>query len=564
MTRRPRRSHADLMQRLIGYVRVSSVAGRDDERFKSPDQQREFMRQWARARYGDAHEWIEWFEELDQTGTTIDRPELNKVHELAIDKQANIIVYDWSRYTRSVSQGLIALAKLAESGVKVLSVSEDVDPSTPDGELSLTLFLAMNQHFAKKMSSSWKRSIRSNVQQGWWHGVIPYGYRAPTAAEAKKIGRTSGVIVPDKKAAKHIQEIFRRYLAGEAIYAIGRYGVTQGWFKKDGTAREIVANPVYAGFVRIAETAPARSKKTGELLRDNHGRVRNLARPETVAYYRGKHEPLVSAKDVVRARKRLAREAKPAAPRSALPRWSAATRTVCYTCGRKLQYHDKSAMVTGTPGVYLTCTNRNCEGRPGSVRIEDLEAQLAEVIKSMPLQVKDVSKEMRARQRAVKGDSSATRAQLLAERRKKKELHTQALARLMSTEYPDPDTGATEEEAREAVRYLKSQVEKLDEQLDRLGPEVRTNDEITIAGERIGTLADLWDHMTYSERVEALEALGAIVKIKPSTKHAQPLDGRLVLSLSFDPTLEFAARTAKKSASTKTRKKAAPKKRSRA
>jgi DNA invertase Pin-like site-specific DNA recombinase len=562
MTRRPRRSHADLMQRLIGYVRVSSVAGRDDERFKSPAQQRDFMRQWAQARYGDAHEWIEWFEELDQTGTTIDRPELNKVHALAIDKQANIIVYDWSRYTRSVSQGLMALAELAESGVKVLSVSEDVDPSTPDGELSLTLFLAMNQHFAKKMSSSWKRSIRSNVQQGWWHGVIPYGYRAPTAAEAKKIGRTSGVIVPDKKAAKHIKEIFRRYLAGEAIYAIGRYGVTHGWFKKDGTAREIVSNPVYAGFVRIAETAPARSKKTGELLRDNHGRVRNIAKPETVAYYRGKQEPLVSAKDVVRARKRLEREAKPAAPRSALPRWSAATRTVCYSCGRKLQYHDKSAMVTGTPGIYLTCTNRNCPGRPGSVRIEDLEAQLAALIKSMPIQVKDVRKEMRARQRAVKGDSSATRAQLLAERRKKKQLQTEAAATLLSKEYLK--LGMTQEEAVAAVDHLRRQVEKLDEQLDRLGPEVRTTDEITIAGERIGTLADLWDQMIYSERVEALEALGAIVKIKPSTKHAQPLDGRLVLSLSFDPSHEFAARVAKKAAPATTRKKPAPKRRARA
>ncbi|CAB4959247.1 unannotated protein [freshwater metagenome] len=549
------------MKRLIGYVRVSSVAGRKDERFRSPDQQREVMQQWAQVRYGDAHEWIGWFEELDRSGTNIDRPELNQAHALAIEEQADIVVYDFARYSRSVPEGLKALADLAESGVQVLSASEDVDASTPDGELSLTLFMAMNQHYAKRMSVSWRRAIRGNVEQGWWHGVIPYGYRSPTATEAKKIGRSSGVIVPDKKAAKHIQEIFRRYLSGEAIYAIGRYGVTHGWFKKDGTAREIVANPVYAGFVRIAETAPARSKKTGELLRDNHGRVRNIARPETVAYYRGQHEPLVSAKDVVRARKRLEREAKPAAPRSTLPRWSAATRTTCYSCGRNLQYHDKSSMVTGTPGIYLTCTNRNCQARPGSVRIEDLEAQLAALIKSLPLQVKDVSKELRARQRAVKGDASATRAQLLAERRKKKDQQKEATARLLSREYLDFDL--TEAEAKEGVDHLRNQVEKLDEQLDRLGPEVRNNDEIIIAGERIGTLADLWDHMNYSERVEALEALGAIVKIKPSTKHAQPLDGRLVLSLSFDPTHEFAARTAKKKATATARKKAAPKQRTR-
>ena len=37
---------------LVGYTRVSSVAGRSDERFQSPGLQREVIERWATVRYG--------------------------------------------------------------------------------------------------------------------------------------------------------------------------------------------------------------------------------------------------------------------------------------------------------------------------------------------------------------------------------------------------------------------------------------------------------------------------------------------------------------------------------
>jgi hypothetical protein len=58
---------------LVGYVRVSSLAGRDEneEAFKSPDVQRDAMIQWAKARYPN-HRWLEWFIDLDTSGSTHD------------------------------------------------------------------------------------------------------------------------------------------------------------------------------------------------------------------------------------------------------------------------------------------------------------------------------------------------------------------------------------------------------------------------------------------------------------------------------------------------------------
>lgn len=541
MTQRPRRRHLDPMKKLVGYVRVSSVAGRKDERFKSPELQQEVLHRWAEARYGDGgYEWVGWFKELDRTGMSIDRPGLNEARALAVAEQADIVVYDLARYSRSVPEGLSVLQTLQEAGVQVLSASEDLDASTPDGELSLTLFLAMSQHYTRRISTSWRRAIDENRREGWWHGRVPYGYRCPTKAEAAKLGRSSGVIVPDKQAAKHVQEIFRRFLAGESIYAIGRYGRLNGWFKKDGTARVIVSNPVYAGMVRSVETAPARSKKTGSLLRDNHGRVRNLAKPGSERYFRGQHTPLVSAKDVVRARKRLEREARPAAPRPLLPRWSAAGRTRCYSCGRTLAFHDKSASLDLADGLYLACPNRDCRARPGSVKVAEFELALAAAIKALPFQVEDMAKELRARQAAQRATNAESRAQVKYQRDKVKSRIATVSAAILTGEFED--LGVSEAEARLALGQLRAELARRDEQLESLGPTLELLDDFDIVPSQTVALADLWDKMTITERVAALEALGAVVKIKPSRKHNDSLDGRLVITLPFDPTAEFDAR----------------------
>ena len=71
---------------LVGYVRVSAVRGRGDERFKSPDLQREAMTRWADNRFGrNGYEWLDWFTDLDRSGVSLDRPELNKARLCAIE-----------------------------------------------------------------------------------------------------------------------------------------------------------------------------------------------------------------------------------------------------------------------------------------------------------------------------------------------------------------------------------------------------------------------------------------------------------------------------------------------
>jgi DNA invertase Pin-like site-specific DNA recombinase len=528
------------MRRLVGYVRVSTVAGRTDERFKSPDLQREVLRRWATAMYGQDHTWVGWFEDLDRTGTNLDRPALNDARALAVAEQADIVVYDLARFTRTVPEGLTELSKLADAGVQVLSATEQIDTSTPDGELSLTLVMALNRLMARRMSQSWQRTIQANREAGWWHGRIPYGYRRPTEAEVRRIGRSAGVIVPDAVTKKHVQEVFRRYLAGEVPHSIGRYGVAKGWFRKPERAREILGNPVYAGFVPHVRTEPARAKKDGRLLYDKNGRVRVQRVPGSERYYFGKHTPIIEPRQFARARRRLRKSAKPR-PITTGPRWSAAGLTKCFSCGRNLAFHDKSESTTKAPGTYLLCMNQACDDRPGSVRVEDLERRLAAIIDQLPLQVRSVADELRAREEAQRASEGDQRRSLEAERQKLRSRVSRLVTVVVTGEYEE--LGLTKDEAELALADLRKESAQLERKLEALGPELSASGELEALEDGTRGLAQLWPQMLVAERVQALEALGAVIKIRPARRRADSLDGRIVLSLPFDPAVEFTERS---------------------
>src|SRR3954454_2926739 len=78
----PRRS-------LDAYVRVSAVRGRAGQSFISPDVQRERIEAWAAAH---DHRIARTWEELDVSGSTVDRPKLNEIMRRIEAKETGGIV----------------------------------------------------------------------------------------------------------------------------------------------------------------------------------------------------------------------------------------------------------------------------------------------------------------------------------------------------------------------------------------------------------------------------------------------------------------------------------------
>src|SRR5690348_14869173 len=96
--------------RLIGYIRVSRVAGREGASFISTEVQRERIEGMAAAH---GHTVSDWEQDLDQPGSKYDRPGFQAALEAVERGEADgIIVARLDRFARSVADAARAMQRL--------------------------------------------------------------------------------------------------------------------------------------------------------------------------------------------------------------------------------------------------------------------------------------------------------------------------------------------------------------------------------------------------------------------------------------------------------------------
>src|SRR5919197_5391093 len=111
--------------RLVGYVRVSRVGGRNGDSFISPAVQRQQIAAYAKA---NGHEVTEVYEDLDESGGKASRPEFDKalaaIEEGAAD---GLIVAKLDRFMRSLPDALDVIERIESAGGQLISVSDNFD-----------------------------------------------------------------------------------------------------------------------------------------------------------------------------------------------------------------------------------------------------------------------------------------------------------------------------------------------------------------------------------------------------------------------------------------------------
>lgn len=359
-----------MTQRLVGYIRVSTKAGREDDRFLSPELQRADMERWASARYADP-KWLAWHVEIDRTGTTQTRPVLAKALEDAERSGAALVVFALSRWARNVEGGLRDMDRMREAGVRVESASEPVELESAIGRFGVQILLAVAELEVGQKAEGWRSTIEANKSAGLWHGVVPFGYRRPTAAEAKRIGRRSGVIVPDRRAAAVVREMFSRAAAGESFDALGGELVERGVFKRRGSIYDLFRNRAYVGEIKTPVGKRVKLRKLdGTPVTDNHGRQRFGY--EGTAWVQGRHDAIVDRAIFAAVASRLTASPR-SGPRKSRAMWWGSGRVRCDGCGFVLARDIKQS------GVYLGCQTRRrgigCEG-VASPRLDVVEANI--------------------------------------------------------------------------------------------------------------------------------------------------------------------------------------------
>jgi DNA invertase Pin-like site-specific DNA recombinase len=182
----------------IGYVRVSSESQNIDGQTESLEK----------------YNIDKWF--VDKvSGKDFNRPSYQEM--LAFVSEGDVIhVTDWSRFGRSLVDVLKQLELLKEKKVKIVSVKENIDFDTPQGEFMMTIILGFNQ------------MERTLIRERQTEGI------AIAKAKGKYKGR------PKKKLPGNWKEIINQYNKREInlVTACRSIGVSKSTFYK--LRREVV------------------------------------------------------------------------------------------------------------------------------------------------------------------------------------------------------------------------------------------------------------------------------------------------------------------------------------
>ena len=95
------------------------------------------------------------------------------------------------------------------TGCKVASTSEQIDMESPEGELSITMMLAVHQYKARQAARSWQHTIAAQGERGQHHGRAPFGYQ-----RAERSNDSAGGLLQHLPHAVHSNEyVFTRACA---------------------------------------------------------------------------------------------------------------------------------------------------------------------------------------------------------------------------------------------------------------------------------------------------------------------------------------------------------------
>jgi site-specific DNA recombinase len=198
--------------RLIGYIRVSRVAGREGESFISPTVQRERIEAHAAA---NGHTVVDWREDLDQPGSRYERPGFQRAIEaVEVGEADGICVARLDRFARSVADAARAVERLEDAGGSLVAIDLGMDTSTSGGRLMRNVLMALAEFELERVRENWA-SAGSHAANRGVHvcRVAPTGYRKDA----------DGRLEPDPDVAPVVRELFQRRGAGESWPSLCRF-----------------------------------------------------------------------------------------------------------------------------------------------------------------------------------------------------------------------------------------------------------------------------------------------------------------------------------------------------
>ena len=240
----------------LGYPRVSRKGEREDDKFKSPEFQAGVIRRYSEGE-GLTVEMLA--PEIDVSGSAASRPILDAaVERVKRGEAAGIVVAKLDRLSRMTPKDRVLLFEAVESaGGVILSASEQLDPSTPEGRFARDVFLGIARMQWEKYRQGFEDAKGGSIAAG-----IPVMTRAPLGYRqisdpTRCPGRCAKLcrhLEPDAATAPVVREAFEMAASGQGPAAIARLFESRGLASTQGSrswtrqaAASVIRNRVYLG-----------------------------------------------------------------------------------------------------------------------------------------------------------------------------------------------------------------------------------------------------------------------------------------------------------------------------
>lgn len=160
-------------KRIAIYYRVS---GKEQLQGYSLDAQLRALEAWAEQH---GHEIAGRYPEPARSARTEDERTRPAFNQMLADAEAGrfdiVVVHKLDRFARNRRVAFEAFHRLGKAGVGFISLSEQMDYSTPSGQLMLTMLVGMAQFYSDNLSFETKKGKGERKAQGLYNGLLPFG-----------------------------------------------------------------------------------------------------------------------------------------------------------------------------------------------------------------------------------------------------------------------------------------------------------------------------------------------------------------------------------------------------
>lgn len=167
-----------------------------------------------------------------------------------------IVVYKLNRIFRNAYESQKYRKLFKKHGVKLMSVTQQIDEDTSAGRLMTNVLSDIDQYQSETISDHVKSSMREMARQGYFTGgTVPFGYTLDVIENGKKPRKK---YKPDEAESAVVQKLFELYADGYSLRYLQTYLTENGHLTRQGkqfgitTIARILGNDFYIGTLRYS------------------------------------------------------------------------------------------------------------------------------------------------------------------------------------------------------------------------------------------------------------------------------------------------------------------------